>query len=338
MNKTLADDIVEITNRDNYDFLRNRTVLISGATGFLGSIIARTIVFLNNNYHYDTRLILIYRTRKKIPEDLKNLKNVKWIESDLSSQLVIDDEIDYIIHAASPTRSKFFVSNPVETLDIIANGTKTMLEFAKTKDIRKFLLVSSMEAYGTLMKTDVDESDQGYIDLMSSRSSYSFGKRTAELYSYLYYKEYGVPTSIARLAMCFGAGLPSDDNRAHKSFCESAIAGNDIVLRSNGETRINFIYSVDAICAIFSILRDGKDGEMYNVAADNPNCTIKDMAQYIANLGDVNVRIDTVGDTCFAPVNGMIMDNKKIKKIGWKPKYQFNDAIDRLYKSLSERQ
>ena len=195
-----------------------------------------------------------------------------------------------------------------------------------------------MEAYGTFGELkDVRESDSGEISLNAVRSSYPMGKRAAELYTYCYNKEYGINTTIARLAMCFGAGLRPDDGRVHKSFCESALAGRDIIVKSTGETVVNFVYSVDAIVALLTLLTKGGEGETYNIAGNNNGLTIYEMAQYVAGMGDVKAeRMVPEGESEFAPVNRMNLSADKMIELGWQPQYDLKAALMRLMEYLKE--
>ena len=332
MNRVLNEDIEEIVERSRGLGLQGKVFLITGATGLIGSLLTKTLIRMNEKYDTKNRLVIMTRNRERAEEEFGNAVKVV-----LQDEEVIED-LDYIIHLAAPTQSKFFVEKPVETLDAVVGGTKKMLELAKEKNVEKFLYVSSMEAYGTFGELkDVRESDSGEISLNAVRSSYPMGKRAAELYTYCYNKEYGINTTIARLAMCFGAGLRPDDKRVHKSFCESALAGRDIIVKSTGETVVNFVYSVDAIVALLTLLTKGGEGETYNIAGNNNGLTIYEMAQYVAGMGDVKAeRMVPEGESEFAPVNRMNLSADKMIELGWQPQYDLKAALMRLMEYLKE--
>ena len=306
--------------------------MITGATGLLGSLLVRALVRMNEKYDVNNRVIVMTRNRERA-----EAKFGKAVEIVLQEEEVKED-LDYIVHLAAPTQSKYFVEKPVETLDAVIDGTKKILELAKEKDVKKFLYISSMEAYGTFDDLkEVKESDNGEILLNAVRGSYPMGKRVAELYTYCYNKEYGVNTTTVRLAMCFGAGLRSDDNRVHKYFCECALAGRDIIVKSTGETVVNFVYSVDAIVALLTLLVRGNNGETYNVAGENDNLTIYEMAQFVAEKGGVKVKREIPnGKSEFAPANRMKLNTDKILELGWKPEYNLKEALERLMKYLRD--
>ena len=197
-----------------------------------------------------------------------------------------------------------------------------------------------MEMYGVLNADNVTETDLGYIDPLDIRSSYSEGKRVSELYCKSFYKEKNVPVKIARLAMTFGPGISREENRVYKYFCDCILKKEDIVLKSSGETVINFCYTVDAVLGILSILLKGSNGEAYNVVADPTGMTIKDSAIWlIKEYGGKNQRVIfdiPKKEDGFAPVNSMILSNEKIKKIGWAPETNLKDAYHKLLRYLKE--
>lgn len=212
------------------------------------------------------------------------------------------------------------------------------LEEAKLSKVKSMVYMSSMEMYGTLNSNNVDEQMQGFIDPLNSRSSYSQGKRTCELYSYSYFYEYGIPVKIARIAQTFGAGISKTENRVYKVFADAVLSQQDIVLKSAGTTIINFSYTTDTVIGILCILLNGKNGEAYNIVSDKTNMTILDSAKWLAEIyGNGKVRIEIPKENSgYAPNNNMILNNNKLKSIGWSFKYDIKHGYDRLLKYLRE--
>lgn len=193
-----------------------------------------------------------------------------------------------------------------------------------------------MEVYGKCGNSIAKESDQGFISLQNTRSSYPIGKRSAEFLTYAYYVEYNVPTIIARLAMCFGAGQKPNDKRVHRIFCETALNKKEIEVKSSGKTKINFIYSTDAILAILLLLIDGESGETYNIAGNALDYTIMDMAKYIAKLSGAKVSHTKNTQKFFAPDDEMLMNTEKLSNLNWKPNYNIEQALNRYISFLEE--
>lgn len=342
MNSVLKKDIEDINNSNIIDWgkINNKSIFITGSTGLIGSIIVKALLYRNKNFNSNIKLHLLIRNKDKAIKKFGDTNDITYYEESIENFYKENLKIDYIIHCASPTKSKFFIENPVETIDTAVIGTKRILECARNWNVKSMVYLSSMEMYGTLDKEDVYETDQGYIDTLNVRSSYSLGKRMCELYCYSYMKEYNVPVKIGRIAQTFGAGISKEENRVYKSFADSVINGKDIVLKSSGTTIINFSYTTDTVLGILCILLNGKNGEAYNIVGDKTNMTILDSAKWLAHeIGKdkINVIIDIPKEnTGFAPDNKMILNNEKIKKIGWYPSNNIKDGYKKLIDYLIE--
>ena len=346
MNKVLMEDIINISKSEyiDWDFFSNKKILITGATGLIGSLIVRTFLYRNEKYNQNIGLFLVVRDKTEAQKMFESNSLITFLECDIEEfdKLKFNEKIDYIIHGASPTRSKFFVEKPVETLNIAINGTKKILEFARKSNIESMVYLSSMEMYGVINSNkEIKETDLGYINPLDLRSSYSEGKRCCELYSYSYYKEYNVPVKIARIAQTFGPGINKNENRVYKYFLDCIFNKEDIILKSSGSTIINFSYTVDTVVGILCILQKGINGEAYNIVSDGLNMSIFDSALWLVKeFGDgkikVKINADLQKSAGLAPDNKMILSNNKLKKIGWNYKYSLKDGYKRLINYLIE--
>ena len=344
MNRILEEDIKEIANSKliNWKSLKNKNLLITGANGLIGSLITRTFMYRNDNFEQNTKLFLVVRNSQRTREIFGEPKYIKIIESDIENidEVKITEKIDYIIHGASPTTSKFFVNNPVETINTAVIGTKNILEIANKNKVDSIVYMSSMEMYGTFYEdTKVNEENLGYINPLDIRSSYSEGKRLCELYSFSYFKEYGVPVKIARIAQTFGPGISKYETRVYKYFLDCILNNQDIVLKSTGSTIINFSYTIDTVLGILYILLNGKNGEAYNIVSDSTNMTIYDSAKWlIEKFGNNKIQLKCEANlqqkAGLAPDNRMILDNSKLKSIGWKNGYTLKEGYIRLFEYL----
>ena len=191
MNSILREDIRKIASSDLIDWneLKNKKILITGATGLICSIMIRTFCIKNDNYDLNLKIYLLVRNVQDAKELFGTKEYIEYIETSIENFKPTNLNVDYVIHAASPTRSKFFIEKPVETLDTAVIGTKNVLDFSKMNKVKSMVYLSSMEMYGVLDSKNVTEQDLGYINPLDVRSSYSEGKRICELYCYSYYKE-----------------------------------------------------------------------------------------------------------------------------------------------------
>lgn len=324
----LKNDIEEIVKKiENTDQYKNKTFLITGGTGFLGSLIVRTLFLLNKKYKLNLKILFYIRNEEKLKnlfnEELKNT-NYDIIVGNLSSEIKYENKIDYIFHCANTTNSLEMIKKPVETISSIFEGTKYILELAKEKKIESMVYLSSMEVYGQVM-TDIliTEKELGNIDILNTRSSYSEGKRAAECLCKCYSSEYNVPIKIARLAQIFGPGVSKDDNRVFAQFIRSALKKEDIVLHTTGESKGNYCYTVDCIRALFLLLNKGENGEAYNVVNEETNISIKEMAYLVANEifpYKINVKIEIPKeDKGYAPITKLRLSGEKLRKLNWQP-------------------
>ena len=264
-----------------------------------------------------------------------------WVLQDLKNPLSLPKlKIDYIIHCANSTSSKFYVECPVENINTAYIGTNSILSYSIKHNVKSIVYLSSLESYGTINHDErITEEMMGYILPTDVRSSYSLGKRATECLCHCYAKEYGVHVKIARLTQTFGAGVSLSDNRVFAQFAKSIIKGDDIILHTKGESSKPYCYSIDAVCAILFLLLRGKDGEAYNVANSSTYISIREMAQFLIDNFNTKCRliVDVKDNMGYAPVTKLNLSTDKIESLGWKPYYSLHDMYSRLidyYKTI----
>lgn len=318
--------------------LSNSLFLITGATGLIGSTLIHCLVALNKGM----KIIAPVRNLKKAETlfSQDELAFIKLIECDIVSyDYEKVENVDYIVHCAAPTASKFFVEYPVETFDIIYLGTKVLLDYALKHSVKGFIYLSSLEVYGEIHNDakPITENIQGYLDTMAVRSSYPMAKRAVENLCCLYAMEYSVPVKVARLTQTTGAGLAKNDNRIIAQFARLAANGQDIVLHTTGEAARPYCYTTDAISAILYILLKGKAGEAYNVANENTYISAKEMAEFIRDNfnSSIKVRIELNDNMGYAPVTKLRLSTEKLRSLGWRPIYNLKEILSRLLASFS---
>ena len=149
-----------------------------------------------------------------------------------------------------------------------------------------------------------------------------------------FHAEYGVDIYVLRLTQTFGAGVGFDDGRVFAYFARCAINGEDIVLKTKGQTKRNYLYTADAVTAILKILQDGKPGEAYNAANEETYCTIAEMAGFVADEiaeGRISVRYDLGADTSmFAPEMHLNLSAAKLHALGWHPEIGIDESLRRM--------
>ena len=338
MNKIVEEDVSVFAK----DFalsgqLTKSTFLVTGATGLIGSSLIRCLLALDEQI----KIYAPVRNLKKAEAlfDEWQKEYIQFVECDLVEyDYGLLEKIDYIVHCAAPTSSKFFVEHPVETSEIIVDGTKKMLQLAHQKQVKGMVYLSSLEVYGELHDDScpVKEDFQGYLDPMSVRSSYPMAKRATENLCCLYSSEYEVPVKIARLTQTTGAGIAKDDSRIIAQFARLAAQGRDIVLHTTGESARPYCYVTDSVSALLYVLLKGTSGGCYNVANESTYISARGMAEYIHEHINPNsqVRVELADNMGYAPPTKLRLDTKKLKDLGWQPRYGLKEIYERLIKYL----
>ncbi|MBQ1429537.1 MAG: NAD-dependent epimerase/dehydratase family protein, partial [Kiritimatiellae bacterium] len=244
-----------------------------------------------------------------------------------------------LIHAAAETASRGFVERPVETIGTILDGTRNVLEFARTARIGKVVFLSTMEVYGAPTTDPVIETDFGVLDPAAVRSSYPEAKRLAENLCAAYVKEHGLDVTIARLTQTFGPGVVRGDTRVFAQFAEAVLEKRDIVLHTEGRTARCYCYIDDAVSAILTLAEKGAAGEAYNVANPETYCTIREMAEMLAAAHPptrVVVDLSGAAGRGYAPEFRMRLSTAKLEALGWRPHTALLESYERLIDSWRE--
>lgn len=341
------EDVLTAARSIYCDDICGKTFFITGATGLIGSGIAKALLECNALFDAKVTVVAFARNVEKanaVFDKYKDSPYFKVCVGDIMEPIDYSDEVDYIVHGASATGSKFFVERPVETIHIALDGTDNLMKFAASKDVKGVVYLSSLEVYGTPdgSKELIGEADYGFIENLSVRSSYSEGKRMVECLCASYASEYNVPVKIARLSQTFGAGVEYNDGRVFAEFARCFIESKAITLHTDGSTVRSYCYTTDATSAIMAILLRGEVGEAYNVTNMETACSIKEMAELVAGLpgSEIGVTIDIPDDISsfgYNPQMVIRLDSSKLMGLGWKPTVGMEEMFTRTIASMKAR-
>lgn len=301
-----------------------KKIFITGASGLIGRAIVKTLLTHDGA---PIEVVAAVRNEQKARAAFSDLpqKHLSYHVCDMLDLQPDDIGADFIIHCASATASKTFVERPADVIDGAVRGTKNVLEFARANKADGLVYLSTMEVYGAPTTDEkITETSPTNIDPTDVRSSYPESKRLCECMCAAYNAQYGVPASVVRLTQTFGEGVDYNDGRVFAEFARCVIEGRDIVLKTKGETRRNYLYIADAVSAILTVLARGKRGEAYNAANEDTYCSIYEMARLVADTfgdGKIKVRICETYDISkfgYAPTLKMNLCADKLKGLGWR--------------------
>jgi nucleoside-diphosphate-sugar epimerase len=346
-NKIINDDLENILSADiDWRQFENKTILITGANGFLPAYMVETLLFLvHTKVVENLKVLALVRNKEKAEKRFAHLledMHLQFIVQDVCLPLQIDEPVHFIIHAASQASPKYYGTDPVGTLNANVTGTINLCELAKKNPVESFLYFSSGEVYGRIDDsiTEVAETNYGYLDPMNVRSCYGESKRMGETICISYLHQYGIPVKVVRPAHTYGPGMDLNDGRVFADFVRDIVNNKDIVMQSDGSASRAFCYLSDATVAFFKVLLNGEKGEAYNVA--NPACEISilELAEKLVALFPEKqlkvVRKDRKDGYITSKSTHASLVIKKMQSLNWNPSIGIEDGFYKTILSYEE--
>ncbi|WP_333819586.1 NAD-dependent epimerase/dehydratase family protein [Ohtaekwangia sp.] len=333
MNSIIEEDIESlIADFPDWEKFRNKTVLVSGASGFLPAYIVETLSYLNiKNVGLNVKIIALVRNGEKALARFSHLRQYKFlsiIEHDVCDVFETEQNIDFIIHAASQASPKYFNTDPVGTLNANVLGTINLVKLAYNKNVESFLFFSSSEVYGEVLENQIpiEEHTFGYLDPTQVRSCYAESKRMGENICISWFHQYGVKAKIVRPFHTYGPGMSLEDGRVFADFVGNVVNGRNIILKSDGSARRAFCYLKDATKAFLLVLLHGENGQAYNVGNPHEEYSIRELANLMVNIKpelgiktEVTLDKDNMQVYAKSTVSRSAPNISKMKKLGWSP-------------------
>ena len=332
--------IAKVLKKNNYEELKNKSILIIGGNGLIGAAIIDVLKYMNDFLDYNISIYTTIRSINKIPDRFKNT-NINIIEYDVLNKLELKDKIDYVINTASPADPRSFSTNPIGVIETNFIGTKNILEYCSNNNVKRFLYVSSGEVYGQA-REDIESFDENYsgkIDPTSFRSCYPLGKLSAENLCVCYKEQKGLDVVIARPCHTYGPTIQRSDSRASSQFILNVVDGNDIVMKSEGKQIRSYCYSLDCVTGLLRILVSGISGEAYNVSNNNSIVSIRELAELISKHGNKKVIFEIPDEQekkGYNPVTRSVLDGNKLNNIGWIPYYNAEKGLKETIEILKK--
>jgi UDP-glucuronate decarboxylase len=318
------DELKAFIDGVEMDSVKDRTVLITGGAGFIGSWLSEALLALRAEV---TVLDNLSTGSLKNIDHLMGLSSFKFLKGDISN-FKFEEQYDLIVHAASLPAPDIYVEKPVEAMLSNSLGTLNILE-ASRKHNSIVLYTSTSEVYGDAETIPTPETYWGRVNPVGVRSCYDESKRFGEALCMAYLRQYGVDVRIARLFNIYGPRLDPNASYARviSRFIIQALTGQPITVHGDGGQTRSFLYISDAVNALIRMMiREGLRGEVVNVGSPN-EIKILELAELVKRLTNSKSPIEFHPPRPDDPRRRCPDISKARRLLGWEPKTTLEDGL-----------
>jgi dTDP-glucose 4,6-dehydratase len=310
--------------------LAGKTVLVTGAAGFVPAAIVEALLFLNETSDLRVRVVGTCRDLAKARRRFayaRGRRDLTLLAADAARPLRLAGPVHHVLHAASQASPKFYLTDPIGTLAPNALGTAHLLELARLKKA-SLLFFSSSEA------------SQAF-DPLEPRACYAESKRMGETLCAAWHRQRGVRALIARIHHTYGPGMALDDGRAFADFVADAVAGRDLVVRGDGKARRSYAYVSDTAAACLAVLLKGEPAAAYDVGDDRTEVSVMELARLVARVAPAKglkaVRRPRPGGQRYgaSPFARLRPDLARLRALGWAPRVGLEEGFGRTVRYYS---
>lgn len=342
MNTVIIEDFrfVYSQTKTSWDKLHHKTILITGATGFFGKCMLQNFICANNEHSLNINIIALSRNPEKFIVQNPEFKHdcISWIKGDVKNFEFPEQNIDFIIHAATDVNTHLITNEPLSIYESIVDGTKHILELAKQKNTNSVLYISSGAVYGKQPHhlTHISEDYVGATNVYDKDASYGEGKRVAEMLCNIYNKQHQVDVKIARCYSFVGPYLPLDGHFAIGNFINDILHNRQIKIQGDGTPQRAYLYTADLMIWLLKILTEGKPCYPYNVGSDEA-INLETLANIISQYSRSNLGVEIAQAKTSAPPAMYVPSIERAKnELGLKVFTNIKDAIDKTFKFNSK--
>lgn len=310
-------------------------VLITGGAGFLGSHLCDR--FLADGHEVIAVDNLITGSMDNIVHLLGD-DRFTFLRHNVINYIYVREELDAILHFASPASPNDYLEHPIHTLKVGSLGTLNAIGLAKAKGAR-FLLASTSEVYGDPEINPQPESYWGHVNPIGPRGVYDEAKRFAEAMTMAYHRYHGVDTRIVRIFNTYGPRMRLNDGRVVPNFIYQALTGKPITVYGDGSQTRSFQYYSDLVDGVCRLLESDVT-EPVNIG--NPHeMKIREFADTVVKLTRSASDIVYVEPTDYRVTDDPHMRRPDIRRayelLGWEPRVELAEGLIKTIEYFGNR-
>ena len=311
------------------------TMLVTGGAGFIGSNFIRHML----TEHPDTRIVnldaLTYAGNLENLRDVADNPNYTFVRGDICDPETVaavfrDHPIDTIVHFAAESHVDRSISDGAAFVRTNVLGTFTLLDCARKHGVRRFIHISTDEVYGSTREGSFAETDT-----LNPSSPYSSSKAASDLLARSFFITHGLPVIVTRCTNNYGPYQFPE--KLIPFFTTNLLQGKKVPVYGTGRNIRDWLYVIDHCRAIDFILQHGEPGEIYNIGGGAERTNLEITRKILELLGEDESMIEYVPDRKGHDFR-YSLDFGKLRKLGWKPAYRFDDALEATVKWYVENE
>jgi nucleoside-diphosphate-sugar epimerase len=296
---------------------------VSGGAGFIGSHLSAALL------DHGISVLALDNLLTGSPDNVRGLldhPDFEFRKANVNDEVVVDDDVRFVLHFASPASPPQYDANPIHTLKVGTLGTMNMLGLARAKDAT-FLLASTSEVYGDPLVHPQPETYWGNVNPIGPRGCYDEAKRCAEAFAMAYHKAHGVDTRIVRIFNTHGPRMQVLDGRAVPNFMAQAIRGKPLTVYGDGSQTRSLCYVSDLVRGVITALEKADE---LPVNLGNPSeVTVLELAQTIIRLAGSDSTLEFHDLTIDDPKQRRPDITRARTMLGWEPEVPLEDGLRR---------
>lgn len=303
--------------------------LVTGGAGFIGGNFLHIMVNKYPNDEYVCLDALTYAGNMETLEPIMNKPNFKFVHENICNRKAIyelfeKEHFDYVINFAAESHVDRSIENPEIFLETNVIGTSVLMDACRKYGIKRFHQVSTDEVYGDL---PLDQPDLFFTETtpLHTSSPYSASKASADLLVLAYHRTFKLPITISRCSNNYGPYQFPE--KLIPLMIQKASNNESLPVYGNGANVRDWLYVGDHCTAIDLVVRNGRDGEIYNIGGHNERTNLQVVKTILKALGKPESLINYVKDRPGHDLRYAINPKKIETELGWKPEFNFDTGI-----------